>query len=38
MAPPVLNEDPAEYEEFVLPVVKEMTPEELAELKAKIES
>ena len=34
LAPPVLNEDPGEYEEFVLPEVKELTPEEL---KQKVE-
>ena len=36
MAPPTLTEDLEEYGEFVLPVIKEMTPEELAALKAKI--
>ena len=34
LAPPVLNEDPGEYGEFVLPEVKELTPEEI---KQKVE-
>ena len=34
LSPPILNEDPTEYGEFVLPDIKEMTPEEIT---AKIE-
>ena len=34
LAPPVLNDDPTEYGEFILPEVKVMTPEEIT---AKIE-
>lgn len=29
LSPPILNEDPTEYGEFVLPEVKEISPEEL---------
>ena len=29
LSPPTLNEDPSEYGEFVLPEVKEVSPEEL---------
>ena len=34
LSPPILNDDPTEYGEFILPDVKELTPEEIA---AKIE-
>ena len=31
LSPPVLNMDPAEYDEFVLPEIKVLSPEEIAE-------
>ena len=34
LSPPILNDDPTEYGEFILPDIKELTPEEIA---AKIE-
>ena len=34
LSPPILNEDPTEYGEFILPDIKELTPEEIT---AKIE-
>ena len=38
LSPPILNEDPSEYAEFVLPEIKEVSPEELqAQIEAAFE-